>query len=85
MTRKDISDVEVCKAYKEYKRLVDTIPVLSFAVFPPFPYEVLAKKFDCDEKVAYRACERAEDRGLIEYGTSLRSGWLTNKGKDLLK
>lgn len=43
-----------------------------------------AQKFNCDEKLAYSACERAERDDLIEYGVSLRTGWLTDKGKELL-
>ena len=35
-------------------------------------------------KVCYRAMERACDRGLIEYGMSLRGAWLTDKGKSML-
>jgi hypothetical protein len=37
------------------------------------------------EKVCWRAMERAERHGLIEYGVSLRAAWLTNKGKQLLE
>ena len=36
-------------------------------------------------KVCMAAMERAERRGLIEYGVSLRSGWLTDKGRALLE
>lgn len=50
-----------------------------------FPYEMIAACTGCPEKVAYRACERACDNGLIEYGVSLRTGWLTDKGKALLE
>jgi len=70
--RVDISDVEVIRAY------VNREP------FGKFAYEILAEKFGCPEIVAYRACERALNRGLLEYGVSLRSGWLTDKGKELL-
>ncbi len=73
--RRDISDLEVCLAVAEYRQDVFN---------RPFPYEALAKKFNCDEKLAYSACERACDNGLIEYGVSLRTGWLTEKGKELL-
>jgi len=73
MKRKDISDFEVCKAVDEYQNKIRD-----------FPYQILSKKFDCDEKLAYSACERAERNGLIEYGISLRTGWLTEKGEELL-
>jgi hypothetical protein len=36
------------------------------------------------EKVCCRAMERACRSGLIEYGVTMRSGWLTDKGKALL-
>ncbi|MCJ2023577.1 hypothetical protein [Methylobacterium sp. J-067] len=35
-------------------------------------------------KVCYRCMERACDRGLIEYGVSLRCGWIDAKGYELL-
>jgi len=38
----------------------------------------------CPEKVIYAAMERTYDHGLIECGVSLRSGWLTEKGKEFL-
>ena len=75
MKRQDISNFEVVKAVAEYKK----DPYNS-----PYPYEILAKKFGCGEKLAFSACERAVDSGLIEYGVSLRTGWLTEKGQALL-
>ncbi len=50
-----------------------------------FPYEAIAGALGCPEAIAYAACERACDRDLIEYGVSLRTGWLTDKGKELLE
>lgn len=73
MKRSDINDYEVCLAVAEYQRTRGD-----------FPYEILAEKFDCDEKLSFAACERAAERGLIEYGVSLRTGWLTEKGEALL-
>lgn len=75
MKRSDISDEEVCRAVAYYQEDIYN---------REFPYEALAKKFDCDEKLAFSACERAHDNYLIEYGVSLRTGWLTDKGKSLL-
>lgn len=77
MKLRDISDTEVCQAVANYQDAAVGDRGL-------FPYERLARKFNCDEKLAYRACERAAKRGLIEYGVSLRTGWLTEKGKELL-
>jgi len=75
MKTSDISDKAVCEAVAQYQ--ASRKPA-------PFPYETLAKQFNCPEKVAYRALERAERHGLIEYGVSLRTGWLTEKGEALL-
>lgn len=71
--RSDISDLEVCWAAK---------------VKSPreFITDVLAHRFpNCPAKVLYAALERASDRGLIEFGVSLRSGWLTAKGVELIR
>lgn len=35
---------------------------------------------DCPPKVLYAAIERASKRGLLDYGVSLRSGWVTAEG-----
>lgn len=76
---KHISDLAVVRAVATYNA--------TYALSTPrmaFPYETLAEEFGCSQKVAYRACERACRHGLIEYGVSLRTGWLTEKGKELL-
>lgn len=44
----------------------------------------LVEKTGCHYKVALRALERAESRGLIDYGVSIAYPWLTDKGKALL-
>lgn len=74
MATKDISDAQVCRAYAEAK----SIPGV-------FAETILMRMTGQPEKVCYRAMERAERRGLIEYGVSLRSGWLTDAGMQLLK
>ena len=73
MQRKDINNIEVCQAVQEYQHDRGKSSC-----------EILAEKFSCDEKLAYSVCERAEDDGLIDYGVSLRTGWLTEKGEQLL-
>ena len=75
MKRSDISDKEVCLAVARYWANEQR---------GDYPYEDLAEKFGCDEKLAFSACERAVDHGLIEYGVSLRTGWLTEEGKALI-
>ncbi len=74
MSRKNITDEMVCRAYEECKRIN----------LDRWPYEILQEWTGEPEKVCYRAMERAEERGYIEYGTSIRSGWLTEKGEELL-
>lgn len=75
MATKDISDEQVCRAVQSF---IDRDRDL------PWPYEALAAETGECEKVCYRAMERAYDRGLIECGVSLRTGWLTEKGLALL-
>ena len=72
--REHISDVDVCLAVAKYQKTLGD-----------FPYQTLARQFSCSEKLAYSACERTADRGLIECGVSLRTGWLTETGKELIK
>ncbi|OGU55452.1 MAG: hypothetical protein A2V66_16810 [Ignavibacteria bacterium RBG_13_36_8] len=78
MARKNVTDKMVCEAYAEMDALREQN--LDYK----FPYETLAEKTGECEKVCYAAIERAESRGYIEYGVSLRTGWLTDKGKKLL-
>lgn len=75
MARKDISDILVLKSYIEYKK----------NNFIKWPYQILMEWTGYPQKVCYAAMERAHKKGLIEYGSSLRTGWLTEKGKELLK
>lgn len=75
--RADISDRDVCRATEAF----------SVRAFGPcvFIDEILAKYFDgCPPKVIWSAMERAEDHGLLDCGTSIRTAWLSEKGKALL-
>ena len=74
MSRKDITDIMVMGAYLKYNE-IDKIK---------WPYEILNELTGEPEKVCYRAMERAEDRGYLDCGVSLRSGWITEKGIELL-
>lgn len=78
VARKDISDELVCLAYAEY------LAMYRRGGRSLFPYEILAMWTGEPEKVCSSAMKRAFDRGYIEYGVSLRSGWLTEKGKALI-
>jgi len=76
MAMKDITDAQVCRAVQDFRdRNLDL----------PWPYEALAAETGQPEKVCFRAMERADRRGFLEYGVSLRTAWLTEKGKALLK
>lgn len=72
MATKDISDTQVLNAY--------------LATGPhEWPYDVLQRTTGQPFKVCWRAMERAYRHGLLEYGTSLRSGWVTEKGYTLMR
>jgi hypothetical protein len=47
--------------------------------------EFIMLKYKAPEKVALAAMERELDRGLIEYGVSLATAWVTSKGYEYLK
>ena len=49
----------------------------------PFPYERLGDRFPW--KVLYRKMEQMDEKGCLEYGVSLSTGWLTDKGKARLR
>lgn len=51
---------------------------------PETPEELLHRWTMEHPKVCMAAMGRACDRGLVEYGVSLRTGWLTEAGKALL-
>ena len=75
MAVKDISDLMVCKAFVESRK----------CDWQRWPYEFLTEWTGQPEKVCFRAMERADRRKLVDYGVSLRSGWLTQKGEALLR
>ena len=100
MATKDISDRTVCLAYeqvrlrkiafdndclKNVKTIMEAVGKFKTALLCEYPYEILQKMTGQPAKVCYSAMERAAGRGYIEYGVSLRTGWLTGKGKELLK
>jgi hypothetical protein len=70
---KDISDLQVCKAYQQYRDKGYQ-----------WPYELLEAETGQPFKVCWAAMERACDRGYVEFGVNLRGGWLTDAGKALL-
>lgn len=75
VSRKDISDEVVCRAYA----WASHSPGLETA-------EVVLMNFtNAPIKVCMAAIERAFDRGLVDCGVSLRTGWLTPKGDECLR
>jgi len=79
---KDITDEMVCRAYERAE-----IQRGNGRVWRDYdyPYVTLERETGACFKVCYRAMERACDRGYVECGVSLRTGWLTDKGKELIK
>lgn len=72
MATKDISDAEVCRAF---------LDAHGSGVFAD---ALLIERTGQPEKVVYRAMERANRHNLVEYGVSLRSGWITPEGRKLI-
>lgn len=82
MSTKDVTDKMVCDAYAEMERQRDQGPGKPWANYE-FPYVILMRVTGECEKVCYMAMQRACKRDLVEYGVSLRTGWLTEKGRAL--
>lgn len=75
MATKDVTDRMVCEAVAQWEAERDGV----------WSYDILEARTGQCFKVCYAALERAAERDLIEYGVSLRTAWLTDKGKALLK
>ena len=59
--------------------------------YEEFPYKsgavdvLLAEKYpEAHPNVIWKKMEKAEEKGYVEYGFSLRYGWLTPKGEEYL-
>ena len=74
MKTADIPDYAVLSAYEKSK-----------ADPSKLPESILMREFDAHPKVCAAACVRAFERGLIDYGVSLRTGWITDKGWRVLR
>jgi hypothetical protein len=73
MSTKDISDAQVIRAY------------LITKLMGRWPNDILAEMTGECFKVCEQAMERAVRRGYIDYGVSLRTGWVTPKGDWLMR
>jgi len=74
MSRSDITDKQVCQAFSEWMKNRNE-----------FATAILHRMTGEPMKVCHSACERAVMRGFIDCGVSVRSGWLTEKGKELIQ
>jgi len=74
MATKDITDRQVCEAYRDGWASGGESDALS----------ILQERTGQPAKVCFRAAERALARGLIDYGVSLRAGFPTGRGNALL-
>ena len=75
-----ITDKMVCMAYA----VVEKQRGPDWDTDYEWPYVVLARATNLPETVCFRAMERCASKGLIEYGVSLRTGWLTEAGRELV-
>lgn len=48
------------------------------------PWRRLAERYHVPEKVVYAKMEKLYDRGLIDFGVSLRTGWPSDRGRALI-
>lgn len=85
----NLLDELVCFSYamrKEYPRL------LELAAYDQltdgnivWPYHAIMKISGQSEDVCLELCEQAEAKGLIEYGTTIKGGWLTEQGEKIFQ
>jgi hypothetical protein len=81
MATKDISDKQVVEAYLACDAHNTANPVDYWTT----PQEILSEETGQPLKVCRAAIDRAFSRGYIHYEVSLLRGWVTEKGKELLK
>ena len=83
MACKDIDDLEVLRAYADAWTARLSIDTKSRECV--WPEKLLHQRTGQAPKVCWRAMERCDRRGFIDYGVSLRGGWLTHKGAQYLE
>lgn len=74
MATKDITDIQVLQAQQIWREDQGG----------PWGYEILMFQTGQPQKVCMQAMMRAERRDLLGYGVSLRTAWITDKGRELL-
>jgi hypothetical protein len=78
MSMKHVTDRQVVEAYRACKAVSDAF------LHNIFPYDILMEATGQCFKVCYGAMDRAADRNLVEYGVSLRTGWVTKEGDEFM-
>lgn len=76
MEKKQLKDISTREVLEQQQKWWDNKDL-------PFTYEVLSEKYG-SEKLVFTKMEKLVDEGYLEYGTSLRTAWLTDKAKDFL-
>lgn len=74
---KDISDIQVLRAVQKSWDLREKGSTV-------WAYTLLVIETGQAEKVCFRCMERVYNRDYIDYGVSLRTAWLTDKGVKLM-
>lgn len=65
----DLSELELLRLIRDYHDLYPAVPTPDVALADRFPAKVVMRKM-----------ERFDARGYLEWGVSLRTGYLTEKG-----
>jgi len=78
MATKDITDLQVCEAFAQMRSRREAGEISVYVD------DILHQHTGEHMKVCFRAMERACSRGLVDYGVSLRGGWLTEAGIELI-
>lgn len=73
-----VSDETVVRGYLKYREQFDT------GLWQETADDVLKKMTKKPMRVIWRAMNRACNRGFVQFGVSLRTGWATEKGIALL-
>lgn len=81
MKRSDISDRLICEAIALSKKIREEGSDGAQIVWP---HDLIMPWLDVPFAVVDAALNRAYERDLIECGVSLRSAWLTEKGRALI-
>ena len=74
MKRSDITTLSVLKACDKFHKKSKKLMAI----------ETLINEYSLPKKIIYRAMERDCKNGLIEYGTSLGTAWVTETGYKFL-